>query len=86
MRRDQHQGDYITGEKLWYQYKEGNAWYGPAEVICQKGNNILIHDNGDVRKIATCKVKPYDLKEWIEKENNLKDDKEKSPEIQVENN
>ena len=66
VRRDQHQGDDITGEKLWYQYKEENAWSGPAEVICQKSNNILIHDKGKIRKIAKCKGKPYDLKEWIE--------------------
>ena len=54
--------------------------------ICKKCNDILIHDKGKIRKIAMCKVKPYDLKEWIEKENNLNNDKEKSPDIQVENN
>ena len=86
VRSYQHQGNYIAGDKVCYQYKEGDVWHGPAEVICQKGNTILIHGNGDIKKIATCKVKPYDLTEWIEKENNLNNDKEKSPDIQVENN
>merc|ERR1712240_208764 len=86
VRSYQHQGNYIAGDKLWYQYKEGNVWHGPAEVICQKGNTILIHGNSDINKIATCKVKPYDLTEWIDKENILNNDKEKSPDIQEEIN
>ena len=85
-RSHQHQGNYIAGDKVWYQYKDGNAWHGPAEVIYQKGNAIFIHGNGDVKKIAACKVKPYDLKERIEKENNPNNDEEKSPDIQEDNN
>jgi len=81
VRSYQHQGNYIAGDKVWYQYKDGNAWHGPAEVIYQKGNAIFIHSNGDVKKIAACKVKPYDLKERTEKENDPKNDEEKSPEI-----
>merc|ERR1711889_6727 len=77
VRSYKHQGNYITGDKVWYQYKDGNAWYGPAEVIYEKGNTIFIHGNGDVKKVAACKVKPYDLKE---RENELRDDEEKSPE------
>ena len=30
----QHQDNYIEGDKIWYQYKDGNAWHGPASVIC----------------------------------------------------
>ena len=22
-----HQGNYNAGDKVWYQYKDGNAWY-----------------------------------------------------------
>ena len=62
VRNYQHQGNYIAGDKVWYQYKDGNAWHGPAEVIYQKGNAVFIHSNGDVKKVAACKVKPYDLK------------------------
>merc|ERR1712240_51038 len=35
----------------------------PGEVIYQKGNAVFIHSNGDVKKVAACKVKPYELKE-----------------------
>ena len=33
----QHQGLYLEGDKVWYQYKDTNAWHGPASVLCQKG-------------------------------------------------
>lgn len=39
-----------------------------------------------VKKIAECKVKPYDLKEMREEENDPKNDLEKSPEIVQEDN
>merc|ERR1711873_134161 len=86
VRSYQHQGNYIAGNKVWYQYKDGNAWHGPAEVIYQKGNAIFIHSNGDVKKIAACKVKPYNLKERTEEENKNKNDEEKPPEINQDNN
>merc|ERR1711867_34884 len=66
VRSYQHQGNYIAGDKVWYQYKDGNAWYGPGEVINQKGNAVFIHSNVDVKKVAACKVKPYELKERTE--------------------
>ena len=77
VRSYQHQGNYNAGDKVWYQYKDGNAWYGPAEVIYHKGNTIFIHGNGDVKKVAACKVKPYDLKEGGDEP---RDEGEKSPE------
>merc|ERR1711955_107833 len=63
VRSYQHQENYIAGDKVWYQYKDGNAWHGPGEVIYQKGNAVFIHSNGDVKKVAACKVMPYELKE-----------------------
>ena len=86
VRSYQHQGNYIARDKVWYQYKDGNAWHGPAEVIYQKGNAIFIHSNGDVKKIAACKIKPYDLRERTEEENDPKDDEEKSSETVQEDN
>ena len=59
----QHQDEYVSGDKVWFQYKDGLAWHGPGEVIYQKGNAVFIHSNGDVKKVAACKVKPYELKE-----------------------
>ena len=47
---------------MWYQYKDGLAWHEPASVICQRDNAVFIHSNGEIRKIAACKVKPCELK------------------------
>ena len=58
----QHQDNYIQGDKVWFQYKDGLAWHGPREVIYQKGNAVFIHSNGYVKKVAACQVKPYELK------------------------
>ena len=44
------------------QNKDGVAWHGPALVICQRGNTVFIHSNGEIRKVAACKVKPCELK------------------------
>ena len=63
VRSYQHQDKYVSGDKVWFQYKDGNTWHGPGEVIYQKGNAVFIHSNGDVKKVAACKVKPYELKE-----------------------
>merc|ERR1712002_220890 len=30
----QHLGDYVEGDKVWYQPLNGNAWLGPADVLC----------------------------------------------------
>merc|ERR1712240_974156 len=55
--------NYVQGDKVWFQYMDRLAWYGPGEVIYHKGNAVFIHSNGDVKKVAACKVKPYELKE-----------------------
>merc|ERR1712115_619191 len=81
VRSYQHQENYIAGDKVWYQYKDGNAWHGPEEVIYQKVNAVFIHSNGDVKKVATCKVKPYDLKERTEEEKEENNKQEKPSEI-----
>ena len=57
VRSYQNQEKYISGDKVWYQYKDGNAWHGPGEVIYHKGNAVFIHSNGDVKKVEVCKVK-----------------------------
>ena len=38
-----------------------NSWIGPAVVLCQRGQSIWLHTNGDIKKVAACKVKPYKL-------------------------
>ena len=59
----QHMRDYIEGDKIWYQPLNGNSWLGPAYVLCQRGQSVWIHTNGDIKKVAACKVKPFELVE-----------------------
>ena len=59
----QHQGNYIEGDKIWYQYKDASPWHGPASVICQRGNAVYVHCNGEVRKVAACRAKLCELRE-----------------------
>ena len=39
----------------------GNSWLGPAAVLCQRGQSVWLHANEDLKKVAACKVKPYEL-------------------------
>ena len=57
----QHLENYIEGDKVWYQPMNGNSWLGPAAVLCQRGQSVWLHTNGDIKKVAACKVKPYEL-------------------------
>merc|ERR1711962_788466 len=84
VRSYQHQGNYIKGDKVWYQYKDGNTWHGPGEVIYQKGNTVFLHSNGDVKTVAACKVKPYELKERNEEKSEEKGDEDERNRIEEE--
>ena len=57
----QHLENYIEGDKVWYQPMNGNSWLGPAAVLCQRGQSVWLHTNGDIKKVTACKVKPYEL-------------------------
>merc|ERR1712098_418274 len=81
VRSYQHQGDYIAGDKIWFQHNEGNTWHGPAEVINQKGNSIFAYFNGEMRKVAMCRAKPYELIERTQEEAKKNNDQEEIPEI-----
>ena len=35
--------------------------HGPASVLCQRGNTVWIHNNREIRKVAKCRTKPYEL-------------------------
>merc|ERR1712101_44325 len=59
----QHMRDYVEGDKIWYQPLNGSSWLGPASVLCQRGQSVWIHTNGNIKKVAACKVKPYALLE-----------------------
>ena len=57
----QHLKPYVEGDRVWYQPLNGNSWLGPASLLCQRGQSVWIHTNGDIKKVAACKTKPYEL-------------------------
>ena len=64
----QHMRDYVEGDRVWYQPLNGNSWLGPASVLYQRGQSVWIHTNGDIKKVAACKTKPYELLEMDSQE------------------
>ena len=56
-----HLGSFVEGDKVWYQPLNGNSWLGPAAVLCQRGQSVWIHTHGDIKKVAACRVKPFQL-------------------------
>ena len=38
---------------------EKKAWLGPVKVFCQKGRDVFLFANGNIKKVASCKVKPF---------------------------
>ena len=57
----QNIGNYLEGDKVWFQPLNGNAWLRPVVVVCQRGQSVYLHTHGDLKKIAACRVKPYQL-------------------------
>ena len=62
----QRRRPFIQGDRVWYQQKDSNAWFGPAEVHSQHGQSVWVHSMGDIMKVAACKVKPYDIDQFEE--------------------
>jgi len=54
----QYQDNYIQGDKVWFQYKNGLAWHGLGELIYQKGNIVFIQSNSDVKKVQHVEQNP----------------------------
>ena len=69
----QHLDEYIEGNLVWYQPLNGNYWLGHAVVLCHRGQSFSAHSAGDIRKVASCKVKPFQL---IDRESNKDPSKE----------
>ena len=44
----QHHGNYMEGDKVWFQPLNGNAWIGLALVVTQRGQSAYLHTHGDL--------------------------------------
>ena len=42
---------------------EYKSWKGPVKVLAHKGRDVFVLANGNLRKVADCKVQPYGKKE-----------------------
>ena len=51
----------VEGDKVWYQPMNANSWLGPAVVLCHRCQSVWILGNREIKKVASCKVKPYEL-------------------------
>ena len=59
----QHQRNYVEGDKVWFQPLNGNVWIELAILVTQRGQSVYLHTHGDLKKIAACRVKPFELVE-----------------------
>ena len=50
---------FSAGDKIFFQRKNNKGWDGPAEVFCQKGNEIWLWANGDLKRVNVCRVQKY---------------------------
>ena len=57
----QGSGRYMEGDLVRFQYLNNNAWLGPAAVLCHRGQSVWLHAHSDVKMVASCRVKPYQL-------------------------
>ena len=64
-----HRGQYLKGDRVWYQHQESNAWLGPVKVLHHREYKAWIYKGGNLIKVAACRVKPYELipREKVEK-------------------
>merc|ERR1712240_947318 len=69
----QHRRDYVEGDKVWFQPLNGNVLIGPALVVTQRGQSVYLHTHSDLKKIAACRVKPYELINTDERTYNTKE-------------
>ena len=74
-----HTGDFKKGDKVWFQLFNGTSWLRPAAVICHRGKTMWLHKYGNVKKVAACQVKPFQLIDLIsiENESEVVDDRRK---------
>ncbi len=54
---------YKEGDSVYYQEENKKSWKGPVKVLAHKGRDVFILANGNLRKVADCKVQPYGKKE-----------------------
>ena len=70
---------YKEGDSVLYQEKDQIKWDGPVTVNSHRGRDVFINANGNIKKVASCKVQPYSK---VEEDEPVKEDSsEKEKEV-----
>ena len=46
---------YTEGDEVFFQQIDKKAWLYPAKIFCQKGREVFLFANGNLKKIASFK-------------------------------
>merc|ERR1712080_190271 len=83
---------YKKNEEVYVQKQDKKRWSGPVKVIHHEGPNVWVMYNGELIKIAECRVQPLYSEEELreksaaeEKEVTFADDTKKSKDLAEEN-
>ena len=57
----QHQGGFFEGDNVWFKLLNRNSLFGSATVLYQRGQRDWLQAHGDIKKVAACQVKPFEL-------------------------
>merc|ERR1712173_4995 len=63
---------YQEDDWVFFQEKDGKAWKGPVRVHVHRGRDVFVFANGNIKKIADCKVQPYRVHEDKEEESTFR--------------
>ena len=48
---------------MFYQKEDKKSWNSPVKVIAHLGNSVFVMANGNIKKVADCKVQPCGIQE-----------------------
>ena len=56
---------YEEDDWVFYQEKDKKAWHGPVRVHAHRDRDVFVFANGDLKKIADCRIQPYRFQSQI---------------------
>ena len=57
---------YEENDWVFYQEKDKKAWHGPVRVHAHRDRDVFVFTNGDLKKIADCRIQPYRIQSQID--------------------
>ena len=59
---------------MFYQKEDKEGWNGPVKVIAHRGTSVFVMANGNIKKVADCKVQPCESEDEISESRDKHDD------------